>query len=323
MASVAAGVLATTIFGAGSAVAGQPASLGRPLPADTLPQQVPVDRAEDPVGQQAPVDRPLRQLRPPAGDPEPQPAPVDPVPPEVVPNDQPPPSELVGYDVSWPQCGETLPPGPAFAIVGVTGGLANNFNPCFSDQLGWAQTSTGGTGQPRVALYVNTANPGLLSTAWPTSDTYAGTTITNPYGTCAGANDAACAYVYGWAKALDAVYLRGVVNPQQYLWWLDVETENTWQDDQTANAAVLEGMTAYFESIGASVGLYSTGYQWWQIVGTVGPESSLYDLPSWLAGAVTLSGAKSNCSLAPLTGGGRVTMTQYLYKNLDHNHSCI
>lgn len=322
VASVAAGVLATAIFGSGAAVAGQPASLARQLPGDTLPQQVPVDRAEqeDPIGPPAPVDRPPRRLTP---DPEPQQAPVEPAAPEVAPQDKAPTSALVGYDVSWPQCGEKLPTLPAFAIVGVTGGLANNTNPCFADQLAWAHTSTGATGQPRVALYVNTANPGLASTSWPTSNTYAGTTISNPYGTCAGANDAACAYVYGWAKAFDDVYLRGVVNPEQYLWWLDVETENTWQDDQAANAADLEGMTAYFESIGAQVGLYSTGQQWWQIVGTVGPESNLYDLPSWLAGARTLLGAKWNCSLAPLTAGGRVTMTQYLYNNLDHNHSCI
>ena len=64
-----------------------------------------------------------------------------------------------------------------------------------------------------------------------------------------------------------------------------METENTWQTDKAANVAVLEGMTAYFKEIGARVGLYSTGYQWGQIAGTVKSTSPLAGLPSWLAGA--------------------------------------
>jgi hypothetical protein len=232
-------------------------------------------------------------------------------------------STLVGYDVSWPQCGQQLPMGQAFAIVGVTGGLANNTNPCLADQLAWAETSTGGTGQPLVALYVNTANPALEGSWWPSSNDYAGEPVANPYGTCIGGADAACAYVYGWAKAYEDATVRGVTDPASYLWWLDVETENTWQADRVANRADLEGMTAYFQSIGARVGLYSTGRQWGQIVGEVPSESPLYGLPSWLAGARTLSGARSNCSLDPLTGGGTVTLTQYVSGNLDHNFSCI
>lgn len=252
---------------------------------------------------------------------EPRPAAAKPVP-EPVPEPKPPVTPI-GYDVSWPQCGDRLPTGQAFAIIGVTGGLANNTNPCLAEQLTWAETSTGGTGQPAAALYVNTANPGLGGSWWPTSNTYAGTAIDNPYGTCEGANDVACAFIYGWAKAFDDVHLRGVEDPGLYLWWLDVETDNTWQADTVANAADLEGMTTYFESIGAKVGIYSNGSQWSQIVGTVGPESNLYDLPSWLAGARTLTGAESNCALPPLTAGGTVSLTQYVAKDLDHNHSCV
>lgn len=233
-----------------------------------------------------------------------------------------PDSTPVGYDLSWPQCGDIPPSGQAFAVVGVTGGLANNTNPCLADQLAWAETSVGGTAQPRVALYVNTANPGLLGSWWPTSNTYRELTVDNPYGTCTGEADAACAYVYGWAKAFDDVADRGVSEPGRYLWWLDVETDNTWQDDQAANRADLEGMTAFLESIGATVGLYSVGSQWEAIVGTVPPQSNLYDLPSWLAGAQSLWGALSNCLLPPLTEGGQVTMTQYVTGDLDHNYSC-
>ncbi len=230
---------------------------------------------------------------------------------------------LLGNDVSWPQCGKTLPRNPAFAIVGVNGGLANNTNPCLATQLSWAATSTGGTGQPRVALYVNTANPGHAGSWWPTSNAYGDRMIWNPYGTCAGAEDRACAYMYGYAKAYDNVKLRGVQNASSYLWWLDVETINTWSRDKAANAATLEGMTAYYKSIGARVGLYSTGYQWGLIVGQVSPTSNLRGLPSWLAGANGVTGAKGMCSWPALTPGGKVTMTQFVSNNLDYDYSCI
>jgi hypothetical protein len=230
---------------------------------------------------------------------------------------------LVGNDISWPQCGKSLPKGQAFGIVGVNGGLANNSNPCFATQLAWAQQSKGGTGQPPVALYVNTANPGLAGSWWPTSNEYGGTTVANPYGICDGTNTAACAYMYGYAKAYDDANIRGVANPSSYLWWLDVETENSWEPNKFANAADLEGMTAYFQSIGARVGIYSTSYQWNQIVGTVSATSNLNNLQSWIPGARSQATAKSNCSASPLTPGSPVTLTQYVSGSLDYDYSCI
>src|SRR5215471_9385169 len=35
-----------------------------------------------------------------------------------------------GNDLSYPQCGTAFPAGPAFGIVGVNCGLANDLNPC-------------------------------------------------------------------------------------------------------------------------------------------------------------------------------------------------
>jgi hypothetical protein len=106
-----------------------------------------------------------------------------------------------------------------------------------------------------------------------------------------------------------------------------VETINTWlsgsSDATSKNAADLEGMTAYFKSLGADVGIYSTTAQWGQIAGTPTSDSNLNGLVNWRPGARSLSAAKSNCSLTPLTAGGSVVLTQYLSNNLDYDYSCI
>jgi hypothetical protein len=233
------------------------------------------------------------------------------------------PATPLGNDISWPQCNKTLPKGQAFGIVGVNNGLANNTNPCLSTQLSWAANSTGGTGQSKVSLYVNTANPGLAGSWWPSSNDYGSTTVNNPYGTCDHSDSVACAYMYGYGKAYDDATIRGVSSPSSYLWWLDVETINSWETNKAANTADLEGMSAYFQSIGAQIGLYSTSSQWNQIAGTVSASSNLYSLKSWIPGARNQADAQSKCSLPPLTAGGQVTLTQFVSKNLDYDYSCI
>lgn len=247
----------------------------------------------------------------------------------------------LGIDVSWPQCGKRLPTGQAFAIVGVNGGLATTTNPCLKDQLIWGSKSVGGTPQEKLQLYVNTANPGGLNTeSWPRNniDT-AGNLTSNPEGTCDGSDSLACAWQYGWNRAEEDVSLRftPAVNAANlpnksasyYKWWLDVETENTWKlggttFDHESNVAVLEGMTAYFSSIGARVALYATGSQWNQIVGNaVSANSNLVSLDNWRPGGASLSTAKQACTATPLTTGGKVVMTQFISKGLDYNYSCI
>ena len=239
----------------------------------------------------------------------------------------------VGYDVSHPQCDEDLPSSRAFAVVGVNGGLSTKANPCLAAQLRWAARSNGSvTTQPTVQLYLNTANPGELRdqvTTWPE----AGAT---PYGDCAGENDTACSWQYGYERARNSVvsFFTPAARaaqvdslPSRYTWWLDVETMNTWQSGSpealARNRAALEGMTAYLLAEGGRVGLYSTSYQWAQIVGTVPSTSNLVGRNSWLAGATSLTQAKSNCSRVPLVPGGRVTLTQYVPESLDRDHSCI
>lgn len=239
----------------------------------------------------------------------------------------------LGVDVSWPQCGTALPSGQAFGIVGVNGGLATTTNPCLAVQLQWAAASTGTTKQPKAQLYVNTANPGGMGTSsWPSSSTSG-----NPHGSCDGSDSLACAWQYGWNRAQDDVDVRfapaasaaGVSSsPADYTWWLDVELGNTWKtggtaSDQASNRAVLEGMTAYFGSRGAKVGLYSTASQWGTIVGTVPAGSNLLGLDNWRPGGTSQRDAQRACTAAPLTAGGRVTIAQFVSGSIDYNVSCI
>ncbi len=268
-----------------------------------------------------------------------------------------------GADVSYPQCGTTLPATPAFGIVGVTGGLANDLNPCLGpsssypsysqSELYWAvASSTGGTSQPHASLYVNSADPGNVSngtviTDWPTSSS----SNTDPYGLCTtvtvtlsgstdtvGANSDACAWQYGDNKATqDVSWLEAAAaaidtqsapvtvsaTASSYPWWLDVETTNTWQSDTTMNVADLQGMIAGLQAAGVTtVGAYSTSSQWDAITGgTSATSGSLYQIPNWIPGARTLSGAQANCTQTSFTGG-RVTLTQWFGHPDDGDYAC-
>ncbi len=269
-------------------------------------------------------------------------------------------STPIGNDVSYPQCGSKLPASPAFGIVGLTGGLANDLNPCFgpsssypsytASELYWAvASSVGGTGQPKASLYVNTGDPGnvyngAVISDWPTSGS-------TPYGSCTtttvtlssgtytvGANSDACAYQFGYNKATrDANWLASAataINSQappvtvagaaaSYPWWLDVETANTWLSDTTMNVADLQGMIAGLRNAGATtVGAYSTAAQWDTITGgTNSGSGSLFQIPAWIPGARSLSGAESNCSQASFTGG-TVMVTQWFSRPDDSDYAC-
>ncbi|MFP5311350.1 MAG: hypothetical protein ACLGH7_02905 [Actinomycetes bacterium] len=235
------------------------------------------------------------------------------------------PDVVLGNDISWPQCGGRLPAPPEFAVVGVNGGRPGTVNPCLAEQLAWADRTSEAAGGTPAAVYVNTAAPGPEGTLWwPEDNTYRGMVITNPYGTCDGAASVACAYVHGYAMAVaDVAILKEAgdtaVRP---MWWLDVEFGNSWPWDKAVNVAELEGMTAYLEGTGAEVGIYSTGYQFGEIVGDIPPGSNLYKLRNWLAGADSVSSAQEHCAAAPLTGGGTVSLTQFTENNLDYNYRC-
>ena len=200
-------------------------------------------------------------------------------------------STTTGFDVSYPQCGTTLPTSTAFGIVGVNGGVASDSNPCFGPSLSypaytqseiyWAVSTSTGTSnlKTKALLYVNTGDPGNVYNGkvisdWPTSSILGDptscltTTVTLSSGTrTVGANSDGCAWQYGYNMAqADAASLTSAADaianqestvlvpatPSSYPWWLDVETANTWQADTTMNVADLQGMIAGLEAAGVS-----------------------------------------------------------------------
>ena len=228
-----------------------------------------------------------------------------------------------GYDVSYPQCGAPLPGAGDITVVGVNAGTGTTTNPCLAQQLAWGDRLTADGETTRADVYVNTANPGHLGDWWPTADlSRSGVPIANPAGRCAGAEDAACAYVYGYSIGTDDVSARAVSAAPARTWWLDVETMNSWSWDRQSNLAAIEGMAAAIRAGGGDVGIYSTPRQWNLIVGDATPSVALAGAPSWIAGATSRAGALANCSVGSLTPAGRVRMVQWVERGVDHDIAC-
>lgn len=251
----------------------------------------------------------------------------------------PPPAPLdsaVGYDVSWPQCSSRsspdsrpLPASASFGVVGVNGGKPENGNSCFSQQYAWARDVA--TGKP--ALYVNVANPVAAGQKW---GPYTGPRPCDS----SNADDRGCAFDYGYTWGTSAVARLDnlAVEVRALTWWLDVELCsgcNPWRTDtdagRAANQASVAGMAAALQARPdrvASVGIYTTGYQWKAITGQAGglPVMAGTDgLPLWYpVGGDGRSVALGHCGDRATPNGGSVALVQWLDSNspFDQDQSC-
>jgi hypothetical protein len=219
------------------------------------------------------------------------------------------PKPTTGFDVSYPQCGQRLPGGGGFAIVGVNDGLPWSANPCLGSQWKWASQKPS-----PPAFYLNTANPGPVSKHWNQGGPKS---CVNP----SSYSDKGCAYDYGWSAAAQSLSTAGAATSgstsTSRAWWLDVETMNSWDGSTAANAADLQGAYDYLKSRGvAQVGVYSTGYQWGVITGGY----TLTGAPDWVAGASSQGSAASYCHSS--FSGGPVRLVQYPAGNFDGDWAC-
>ncbi len=215
----------------------------------------------------------------------------------------------IGYDVSWPQCGAPLPPNPAFAVVGVSGGKPLTDNPCLATQYRWA---AGAPGPP--AFYMNTSSPGAAATAL---DWYA---QRSPNPACSRTAEIPCAYNFGFGAARHAfAHAQAQTGAAaRHPWWLDVETDNSWSaTDLSSNLAAIHGAIDYLRGQGVAVGIYSVPSMWTTITG----GAALSGMPLWTAGARTAAEAAALCARPSFTGGP-VVMTQFIEGGFDRDYVC-
>ena len=205
-----------------------------------------------------------------------------------------------GYDISWPQCGGPYPGLDAgvFGIVGVNAGRPYTFNPCFADEFSWARN--GGL-QPTIYINLQYGESG----AGPLS--------------CEDEDHGCLAYNYGFGAARYAFDMAWDTTGGEAqlvpIWWLDVETMNTWNGDTGLNAQVIQGAVDYLKDQARAPGVYSTAFQWAEIAGGFAPEGVM----GWVAGGSD-AGDYGRCG--PLWPNGYTIMFQYLIGDFDQDVPC-
>lgn len=212
-------------------------------------------------------------------------------------------SASAGYDISWPQCGLPLPGQHRVGVVGVNGGKPDTRNPCLHEEYNWALSQPQKTHRLSTpALYMNLAY---------------GERRTGPR-SCEKWDLSCQAYNYGSAAAADALtYARGT-GAYSDLWWLDVETGNSWSDRTDLNATVVQGAIDRLKQGGVLVGIYSTQRQWGMITGSdFDPK-----LPVWVAGANNAAEAPGYCRPDQAFGGGTVWLVQFPLGDFDGDYAC-
>ena len=202
-------------------------------------------------------------------------------------------------DVSWPNCGSKTIINYQEGIIGVTGGLDFHPNPCLRAETSWFG---------HYALYINSGYPGMNSQR---------KFVTSPLH-CTPADSNCLAYNYGFAAAQYALRVADQAGAYTNLWWIDVETDNSWTNSTLVNRASLEGMIAAIRqgSFLPEIGIYSTPDQWAIITG--GWHNKL---PIWIAtGALNSHSAALACQTIPFTDGP-MWLSQYTTV-LDGNIAC-
>jgi hypothetical protein len=209
-----------------------------------------------------------------------------------------------GWDVSWPQCNARLPDGGyAFAVVGVTGGKAFTANPCLGAEFHWAlHNGSVGSVYTNVNFPADAELPGL-------GDRF--------HRECPDVHDLNCqAYWYGYRASQDALHVAAAQHVSAPMWWMDVETTNTWTKNQPLNVVVVKGAFNGLHDAGVKVGIYSSAYQWNTITGGYAPG-----LPTWVAGPTDAGEAAAACAPSQSFGGGTPWMVQFP-NGLDGNILC-
>ncbi len=217
-----------------------------------------------------------------------------------------------GADISYPNKA-TYPTAPSgtkftFGILGVTGGKAFSTNSYLGDQYkNWVLANS-----LQPSLYMNLNYPVGSS---------ASNGLTGPKGKCARKDKACQAYNYGYNAAANAYTYASDSGVNANIWWLDIETANSWSPTTSLNDQVIQGATDYFKGQGATVGIYSTASMWNKIAG----KSYKPGLVNWIpesAGSDAATMSKYCGSSSSSFGGGSVGVVQYYTGSYDLDYAC-
>ncbi|MCL4357354.1 hypothetical protein M1512_00440 [Patescibacteria group bacterium] len=206
-------------------------------------------------------------------------------------------------DLSWPNCSDI--PNRFFksAVIGVTGGLDFHSNPCAGNEMSVVSTYN---------IYSNTGDPGFPRIKQLGKKPLA----------CHGLELVCYSFNYGYTAGRYARLQAQYAGLHASMWWLDVESINSWTNSIAANRADIEGMALGIIGSGhnlltMAIGIYSAVNQWQAIVGNWRPG-----FPLWLGtGDLSLKAAKSAC-VTPSITGGPIVLTQYTVANLDYDYVC-
>lgn len=215
-----------------------------------------------------------------------------------------------GDDLGWPNCASSYPVA-GFVIAGISHGrpfdvVNGNPNPCLTGEYGSSTDH---------ALYLNTGYDPIYYTEHATADCIQRSAATSPD----AAHQEAWAVGCSWAED-QADYAVGAGAGRPAVWWLDVETANSWSStDLSLNAAALQGGVDELAALTPAipVGAYSTRYQWSQVVGS-GTVSGL--AADWVAtGSSTERRAQRFCSSS--FSGEPVWLVQWV-SSVDRDYAC-
>lgn len=142
--------------------------------------------------------------------------------------------------------------------------------------------------------------------------------MTGPKGNCSKKDKVCQSYNYGYNAAQFSYQYAISQNASSPMWWLDIETANSWSAKTSLNDLVIQGAIEFLQGQNLTVGIYSTKNQWNAIAGTTYKPG----LPNWVAGAPSLSAAPSYCSSTYAFGGGSVWLVQYPQGNYDGDYVC-
>lgn len=197
-----------------------------------------------------------------------------------------------GIDISYPQCklGLTAPPS-TFVIIGTTKGRAFTTNPCLNLEYQWAQAA-----KVPISFYMNLNFP---------SGSSADRGMSGPKGECQKSDLKCQGYNYGWNAAADAKTYTNSLWLASKIWWLDIETYNTWEFNGELNKETIQGAIDFFHKNSLTVGIYTAPRMWAAITdGNYDPN-----VPIWIAGAHSDLEAKNFCGLN--IGSGPTWLSQY------------